>query len=160
MQEMQEMPVQSLGWEDSLEEEMAPHSSLLAWKIPWWAAVHGASKSRTWQRDWAHTYIWWFSCWVVSDSFNLPGSSIHRIFQVRILEWVAISFSRRSSWPRFNSYIAGRFFTNWATREASHTHTHTHTHILLHGLFHYGLSQSTDYSSLCYTVLFLWTFCI
>ena len=31
---------------------------------------------------------------------SLPGSSIHGIFQARILEWVAISFSRRSSWPR------------------------------------------------------------
>ena len=35
MQESQEMPVQSLGQEDPLEEEMATHSSLLAWKIPW-----------------------------------------------------------------------------------------------------------------------------
>ena len=32
---MQETQVQSLGWEDLLEEEMAPHSSTLAWKIPW-----------------------------------------------------------------------------------------------------------------------------
>ena len=32
---MQEMWVQSLGWEDSLEEEMAAHSSILAWEIPW-----------------------------------------------------------------------------------------------------------------------------
>ena len=29
------MQVQSLGWEDSLEEGMAPHSSILAWRIPW-----------------------------------------------------------------------------------------------------------------------------
>ena len=35
MQEMQETWVRSLGWEDSLEEEMATHSSILAWKIPW-----------------------------------------------------------------------------------------------------------------------------
>ena len=35
MQEMQEMQVQSLGGEDPLEEEMATHSSILAWKIPW-----------------------------------------------------------------------------------------------------------------------------
>ena len=35
MQETQEMWVQSLGWEDPLEEEMATHSSILAWKIPW-----------------------------------------------------------------------------------------------------------------------------
>ena len=30
-----EAGVQSLGWEDPLEKEMAPHSSILAWKIPW-----------------------------------------------------------------------------------------------------------------------------
>jgi len=35
MQEMQEMWVQSLGREESLEKEMATHSSILAWKIPW-----------------------------------------------------------------------------------------------------------------------------
>ena len=32
---MQETCVQSLGWEDPLEKEMAPHSSTLAWRIPW-----------------------------------------------------------------------------------------------------------------------------
>ena len=32
---MQEMWVPSLGWEDSLEEVMATHSSILAWRIPW-----------------------------------------------------------------------------------------------------------------------------
>ena len=32
---MQESGVQSLGWEDLLEKEMATHSSILAWKIPW-----------------------------------------------------------------------------------------------------------------------------
>ena len=40
------------GLEDSLEEGMATHSSVLAWKIPmdrgaWWATVHGAAKSWT-----------------------------------------------------------------------------------------------------------------
>ena len=35
MQEMQEAWVRSLGWEDPLEWEMATHSSILAWKIPW-----------------------------------------------------------------------------------------------------------------------------
>ena len=52
---------------------------------------------------------------------SLPGSSIHGIFQARILEWVAISFSRRSSGPRDwtrISCIVGRCFTIWATREA------------------------------------------
>ena len=32
---MQEMEVQSLGWEDTLEKEMATHSSILVWEIPW-----------------------------------------------------------------------------------------------------------------------------
>ena len=48
------------------------------------------------------------------------GSSVHGIFQARILEWVAISFSRRSSWLRDwtqLSHIAARFVTVWATRE-------------------------------------------
>ena len=35
MQELQEMQVLSLGWEDPLEEGMAIHSSILAWRIPW-----------------------------------------------------------------------------------------------------------------------------
>ena len=54
-------------------------------------------------------------------SCSQPGSSVHGISQARILEWVAISFSKRSSWPRDwtqVSYIAGRFFLIWATREA------------------------------------------
>ena len=49
------------------------------------------------------------------------GSSIHGIFQAKVLELVAISFSRGSSWPRNQtqvSHIAGRFFTIWATGEA------------------------------------------
>ena len=52
---------------------------------------------------------------------SLPGSSIHEISQARILEWIAIPFSRGSSRPRnwtHISSIAGRFFTAWATREA------------------------------------------
>ena len=32
---MQEIQVQSMGWEDPLEEEIATHSSILAWRIPW-----------------------------------------------------------------------------------------------------------------------------
>ena len=50
-----------------------------------------------------------------------PGSSVHGILQARILEWVAISFSRGSSqpgdWTQI-SCIAGRCFNLWATREA------------------------------------------
>ena len=46
---MQETYVQSLGQEDPLEKEMATHSSVLVWEIPWteeafWATVHGVAK--------------------------------------------------------------------------------------------------------------------
>ena len=52
---------------------------------------------------------------------SLPVSFVHGILQARILKWVAIPFSRGSSWPRdwiWISCTAGRFFTIWATREA------------------------------------------
>ena len=52
MQETQEMEVGSLGREDSLEKETAPHSSILAWEIPWTEESGGlqstgVAKSRT-----------------------------------------------------------------------------------------------------------------
>ena len=50
MQEIQEMQFQSLGWEYPLEEDMATHSSNLAWRIPWtgvWrATVRGVARAR------------------------------------------------------------------------------------------------------------------
>ena len=53
-----------------------------------------------------------------SSNCSLPGSTVRGILQARVLEWVAISFSRRSSQPRDQtqvSRIAGRRFTIWAT---------------------------------------------
>ena len=50
-----------------------------------------------------------------------PGSSVHGILQARILEWVAISFSKGSSWPRDWTkffHTTGRLFTIWSPREA------------------------------------------
>ena len=40
---VQEMQVRSLGWEDSLEKEMATHSSILSWKVPWTKSLGGYS---------------------------------------------------------------------------------------------------------------------
>ena len=63
------------------------------------------------------------SCPTLCDPMDcsLPGSSVHGIFQARVLEWVVISFSRGSSQPRDQTQVsctAGRRFTVWATREA------------------------------------------
>ena len=63
------------------------------------------------------------SCPTVCDPMDcsVPRSSVHGIFQAIVLEWVAISFSRGSSWPRDRtqvSLIVDRRFTVWATREA------------------------------------------
>jgi len=54
----------------------------------WWAAVYWVAQSRTRLK------------WLSSSSMDcsLPGSSIHGIFQARVLEWVAISFSNAWKW--------------------------------------------------------------
>ena len=58
------------------------------------------------------------SCPALCDSMDHspPDSSVHGILQARILEWVAISFSK---WTQ-GFCIAGKFFTIWTTREALH----------------------------------------
>ena len=53
MQKTEKTWIQSLSWEDLLEEGVAAHSSILAWRIPmnrganYWAMVHRVAKSRT-----------------------------------------------------------------------------------------------------------------
>ena len=72
------------------------------------------------------TWLWWFSHLTITDSLwptdcNPPGSSPKGILQAKMLKGVAIFFSRASCWSRNGtqvSYIAGRFFTNWAMRES------------------------------------------
>ena len=80
-----------------------------------------------WYLKWSHS--------VVSDSATpwtvayqaLRSLSVHGIFQARVREWVAISFSRGSSQPRDQTQVsctAGRRFTIWATRETWKTPRH------------------------------------
>ena len=76
---------------------------VIPWRIPFcWNRPHGEKKSEVAQ-----------SCPTLGDPMDhsLPGFSDHGIFQARVLEWVAISFSRGSSWPRDQTWvsrIAGR----------------------------------------------------
>ena len=74
----------------------------------WWAAVHGAAKSRTrLKRQQARTRL------TLCNHMNCspPGSSVHAIFQARILEWADISLSRGSSQPRDHTLISCVFCT-------------------------------------------------
>ena len=62
------------------------------------------------------------SCPTLCDPMDSspPGSSVHRILQARILEWVAISFSRGSSWPKDQtqvSYSGRQILYRWVTWE-------------------------------------------
>ena len=73
--------------------------------------------------------------------YNPLDSSVHGILQARILEWVAIPFSKGYSWSRDRTWvscIAGRLFTIWATREATRLHAF---YLYAHD---FGLSCSPD----------------
>ena len=57
--------------------------------------------------------------------YSLPSCSVHGIFQARILEWITVPFSRRSSWPRDQTQVScneGGFITHSATRETQAGH--------------------------------------
>ena len=80
----------------------------------------------------AHTYACVLSHSVMSSlcdpmDYSPPGSSVHGIVQARILEWVAISFSRGSSWPRVLTCVSCVFcidrwtLYHWTTGEAQDT---------------------------------------
>ena len=118
------------AWKWKVKVKSLSRVRLLA--TPWTAAYQapppmGFSRQEYWSgvplpslKKWSEVAQ---SCLTLCDPVDcsLTGSSIQRILQARILEWVAISFSRGSSWPRDQtqvSCIAGRRFTLWASRWA------------------------------------------
>ena len=73
-----------------------------------------------WKWKIGHHSVEFDSLWT-HGLYSPPGFSVYGILQARILEWVAVPFSRGSSQPKDRtqvSHIAGRFFTVWASREA------------------------------------------
>ena len=91
-----------------MSNSLWPHGLYLAYQVP---PFMGFSRQEYWKikvKINSLSRVWLFV-------------TVHGILQARILEWIAISFSRRSSRPRdqtLASRIAGRHFNLWATREA------------------------------------------
>ena len=103
------MRIQSLGWKDLLEEEMATHSSILAWKISWTEEPDrlqsmGSQKSRIRLNN---SITMRFNKCFVSLKVKVTQSCptlcdpidciVHRILHAKMLEWAAFPFSRGSS---------------------------------------------------------------
>ena len=113
--------------------------------------VHRVAKSQTRWATHPFTFINKSVTWEVMEDKNLkskfgrfcdsmdcspPGSSVHGILQARIVEWVAVPFSRGSFQARDWTQAfcsTGTFFTNWATREAQEYWTVSLS--LLQGIF-------------------------
>ena len=74
---MQETWVQSLGQEGPLAKEMATHSSIVAWKIPWTEEPgrSGVTKSRTHQSDFTFTFIGFRIRKIFVSIYSLPVNS-------------------------------------------------------------------------------------
>ena len=97
---MQEIQVWFLGWENPLEEEVATHSSILAWESTWTEEAGGLESMGSQRVGLLLLLLSRFSrvrlCNPIDGS--PPGSSVPGILQARTLDWVAISFSNALKW--------------------------------------------------------------
>ena len=104
--------------------------------------VHKNKDITYYERKWKVKVLVAQLCPTLCNPMNCspPGPSVYGILQAKILEWVAVPFSRGSSWPRdqiWVSCIAGKFFTVWATREAL-------TNMRVAKMMHYGFKTERN----------------
>ena len=120
-----EKEVISWGWSPSLAAKACCSGSVSLRAEPWTVLRFlYPLKTLHWQ---SHVYVCMCVCMPLRLAgtilcepvgSSLPGSSVHDIFQARILEWISISFSRGSFWPGIKATslvspaLAGRFFTS------------------------------------------------
>ena len=112
----------SRGWDgitDAMDMNLGRLQEMVRDREAWCAAVHGIAKSRTRLGDWTTTTTS-VVCSVIANSLwphgpqatrllcsrNFPDSSVHGIFQARLLEQVVISHSRGSSQPRDQAHVS------------------------------------------------------
>ena len=94
-----------------LEKAMAPHSSTLAWKIPWmeepgWAAVHGVAKSWTWLSDFPFT-------------FHFHALEKEMTTHSSVLAWRVPGMGEPGGLPSLGSHIVGH---DWSDLASSNTY--------------------------------------
>ena len=129
IQEMQEVRVWSLGREDPLEEEMATHFHILAWKIPWTEEPGGLWSMRS-QRvghdsDWAHT-----EKTQVSQS-RIPIGMVFTLgtHSARYFICLATEFHKASLVQRRFTRLRWRFFRHSQLNSGSATHKFLHPQV-------------------------------
>ena len=120
MWETLEMEVQPLGWEDPLEKEMATHSRILAWRIPW-TGEPGRLQSMGLQRvrhDWsdlAHTHLWLLGLKINSETVKgseSPCAVNFLVFIIILLFLLCLTSAGCVTWKikvtSWESYHMGR----------------------------------------------------
>ena len=96
---MQEMRVWSLDWKDPLQKEMATHSSILAWRIPWTEEPGGVAKSWTRLKQLSSSNDKW--CWASFRGLDAlcVSPSVKRLFRsfAHLFKWLVFLFSFKYS---------------------------------------------------------------
>ena len=142
---MREARVWSLGREDPLEKEMATHSSILAWRIPWWeepGRLQSTGSQRV-RQDWATSLS---LSHFVHNITALPWSVIF-IFNFPASTWICWSIATYLVF----SVLLDIFPTNWLFPKLAQMkmHTHTHTHIHISKTFLSSRNASKSFNLIC-----------